>query len=155
MIAYNLHGRASGTDEREIGDFILEELRNGNLGWNPVQKKISLAYGSGSKLWREDRDMSRTRRNEYIQAQARAKTQGPSLSYGEHVRRELNKSGQQVAISYQDTTKNGKPNHFFLIVRDEKGVWKNMDHTARRDGRRGEEVIWSKVHGVDFIGGKE
>ena len=152
VIAYNLHGRATGTDERSLGDFIEAELQKGNLGWNPVQNKISLPYSSGSGMWRKDRGMSRISRKDYNKSKAEL---GPRLTYGEYIRRKLNKSGEHVAIGYQDTRKSGRPNHFFLIVRDKNGVWRNMDHTSNQFDRREDMVKWDKVHSVDFIGGKQ
>ena len=55
VISYYLHGRATGTEERDIGDFIEEGLGQGRIGWNSETNRISLAYGVGSDEWRKDR----------------------------------------------------------------------------------------------------
>jgi hypothetical protein len=64
---------------------------------------------------------------------------------------ELLASDVNVAISHQDlaNTPPVKAHHFLLIVKDDTGAWRNLDHTSTSYQRRGGLTDWGRVFRVD------
>ena len=132
VMSYNMHGNISNNDNRDLSEFYLGELQEGNIAG------ASLAYSTGSGEWRQERGMHRINRQN-------------NSNFAGIVESNLDASGRQVAIAHVDTNKDGKANHFILIAKNKNGQWIFMDHSSKDDDRRGFKVDWDKVHNVDYM----
>ncbi len=138
VISYNRIQVVTGKSNRSLEKFYVEELQKGNIGHSG--KRVDFVSGSGSNVWREEAAMRRL---------ALPKKKG--IDATNFFEKELNSSGRQTAIVYQDTDNKPGPNHFFLIARNEKGDWMNLDHSSVNKKTRGEKVKWDKVHRIDYM----
>jgi len=147
VISYYLYGQAIGkiSNEKSFGDFYIDSIQKGQIGL--VKEKITkdnvrkgvegASLGAGSAALREQWGMHTIL----------GKQKKP---ISESDWRAFDQSDVKLAISFQSTGNNKSPNHFFLIIKDAKGVWRNMDHTSQDFERRGGKTDPKKVYGLYF-----
>jgi hypothetical protein len=106
-------------------------------------------YGTSGNVWGEQRKMERNYLTEGKD------TLDDKVPLADPRRREeleaFLASGVNVAVSHQDFahTPPSSPHHFLLIVKDDRGAWRNMDHTSNSYQRRGGLTDWGRVYRVD------
>jgi hypothetical protein len=60
-------------------------------------------------------------------------------------------SGARIAVSFQDTDEDRRPNHYFLIIKDSDDQWVNMDHIYSAPNKfLGGLVNWKIVYALYF-----
>ncbi|KAB2929062.1 MAG: hypothetical protein F9K24_21095 [Leptonema illini] len=70
--------------------------------------------------------------------------QGPMLN----VEKILNDAGVTVAQSWRDLDSEKGPNHYYLVYKDENGVWSQYDHTYKN--RRGTKEDFVNIYGYSY-----
>jgi hypothetical protein len=65
--------------------------------------------------------------------------------------KDLEDSGARLAISHQDTKgKRTTPNHWLLIVKDDAGVWRNMNHASSETEWHSAPTRWENVYNLFY-----
>ena len=147
VISYYLFLRLQGARgiPSTLAKFYQEEVLKGNITVKSHKsvdgQRQGLFFGQGSGQWR-DRWGIRTDSFERNKQGVDDKT----LTNAEISA--LEESQARVAIVHVDTNNDKRPNHFFLIRKDESGEWNTMDHTGEY---KDETIKLPKVHRVEYM----
>ncbi len=143
VISYYLIGRALGKIDLSFPDYYRREVSVGRIGLGGSGSKRGVYMGAGSTAWEKNLGLKRDRSKE-----TSAPVNDTAKRPGELDRFLV--SNVHTAISWQDTDNDGKPNHWFLIVKDPEGRWRNADHTSSQLARRGNETDFGNVYGLAY-----
>ena len=145
VLSYFLYGKAVGVvpPETDFKDYYLEQVKLDRIRRD--RDTGGVYYGTGSPEWARERGM----------VIGRVGDKDWTVPIGHISRRtELNTflaSEINLAITHQDL-KNDPPkkaHHFMLIIKDENGNWRNLDHTSSSYQRRGAFTDWNRVFRID------
>jgi hypothetical protein len=143
VLSFFLYAKAIGlvSADTDFKDYYLAEVKAGRIRYYVGDHADGVFWGEGSPTWEKDRNLARLRDDA-----------GKAL--GDPSRRQdlqaFLASDATVAIAHQDFdhTPPVAPHHFILIVKDEQGVWRNIDQTSSEFRRRGGITDWNRVYDV-------
>ncbi|MEO8689900.1 MAG: hypothetical protein ABI611_17010 [Solirubrobacteraceae bacterium] len=160
VLSFFLYGKAvgvvpAGTDFK---DYYLTEVKAGRIRYYKGNSASGVFWGEGSTKWGADRNLIRLEDPDL----AAWKPGDPKVvadAIGHPSRqaelRAFLASGANVAITHQDldNTPPVAAHHFMLIVKDDDGVWRNVDHTSSSFRRRGAITDFNRVFRIDVDAG--
>jgi hypothetical protein len=156
VIAYFLYGKLTkktvgetDTDKElvvELSDFLRKGIQSGYIGLETQTRG-----GTWKELVIEFPYWGIDVRGEIGQTEWKLKeidNKGKPLTPGQISK--FLRTNANLAISHQDIDGKGYAHHFMLIVKDNEGIWRNMDHTDSRFFHRGGETDFSRVYRINY-----